>query len=246
MRLSLLFFSIYLVTFTTAYGLYGGYERMFYWYAYQMDVAKNGEAQKIAKGCKPAPCNFVNFIKFIADPQITKDLPNFQGGNSPPVDATARTLNDAKLTGGYNCRKIHTSIRNSDDVATLFTEVAKFVGGARDAAGVTDAMRDGVSVSIDRVAVLRQEGNSKAFGEALEKKFPGQVKWEQRPLGPNMAETVTLCDTAATQKAIRENVPGQEKFRIRDALTEFNKNDPNHASNVQNAKEARMFAGAEC
>lgn len=51
----------------TAFAASGAYERMLFWQAYQLDLARNdGKAKSVAKGCKPAPCNFVDFMKYIA------------------------------------------------------------------------------------------------------------------------------------------------------------------------------------
>jgi hypothetical protein len=83
---------------------HGAYERMYVWYAYQLDIEKNGKPTKIATGCKPGPCSLEQLNKFINQAKGEVRLTGFQAGLS--LDHAAGRLEAASTTGQYHVNKI--------------------------------------------------------------------------------------------------------------------------------------------
>ncbi|KAL4944051.1 hypothetical protein BDV06DRAFT_220628 [Aspergillus oleicola] len=94
---------LYLATCILTFGIRGGFERMWFWYANRLAATaagRGGGVKQLVPGSKSAQSNFNDVIRFINNkpdlPDVLKPL-TFH----PPVDATAKLLNDMKLTGPY-------------------------------------------------------------------------------------------------------------------------------------------------
>src|ERR1700761_5535317 len=106
MKVALLFPLASIIVHVLSYDLYGGYERMYLYYAYLIDGQKNdGVPRKIAPHCarymeaRSGMCNFNQFIQYIND---RKHPISIDDSRMPDVDRTANALVDAgDLTGEY-------------------------------------------------------------------------------------------------------------------------------------------------
>ncbi len=127
MKVTLFGLLAYGVGLVSAYGSYGAYERMYFYYAYTIDAELNGNGGKlkIAPGCKKGGvCSFDEFVGYINNldktPSITKE-------KHPPVDATADKLVSKQLTGEYNQDKILPGTgTGSGKIPVLFDKVSWF------------------------------------------------------------------------------------------------------------------------
>lgn len=126
MKLILLGLLAYTVGLVSAYGSYGAYERMFFYYAYLIDADLNdGTPKKIAPDCKKngGKCSFNEFIGYIND--IKGNPPSITTNPTPPVDATADSLVQGSYTGEYNQDKISPGVgTGSGKIPALFTQVS--------------------------------------------------------------------------------------------------------------------------
>ena len=120
------FFVVYGASLANAFALYGGYERMFFYYAYLIDahMAIDSGGKKpltIARGCRgEMPCTFDQFVDYINDStglSISSD-------RHPDVDATAKALVDTGLSGVYQPSRILERISRQHPVPSLFKEVS--------------------------------------------------------------------------------------------------------------------------
>jgi hypothetical protein len=111
----------YVLSSVDAFGLYGGYERMFYYYAHLADAkVHGGKAQMIAAGCrKSGICNFNGFIQFVNELERSPGLKKAPDRN---IHEAAQDLNERHLTGEYNIKRVYSE---ADDFARLFEEVRR-------------------------------------------------------------------------------------------------------------------------
>lgn len=138
MLLKILLLLTLCVSNVTAYAVAGAYERMWFWQAYQLDVARNGgKATKIAKMCSKEnntkrPCNFQQFLKYIAatteertaidSPAFKKDLGKVDTKTMSP-DEGAKILVKHDITGTYRIRSMFEQLKERDTPA-LFQAMA--------------------------------------------------------------------------------------------------------------------------
>ncbi|KAH9210383.1 hypothetical protein DL95DRAFT_465879 [Leptodontidium sp. 2 PMI_412] len=127
MKLPTSFLILALPLLTTAL-LTSGYERIFYYYAYLLDVSLSppvGRPLALAPGCPYVPCTFNNFIGYLNNLPTPPSLTNL---DTPPIDTTARPLNSLSLAGLANLERLipgidssipHTFIRISDIINNL-------------------------------------------------------------------------------------------------------------------------------
>lgn len=245
--------SAYLTWHTHAFGLYGAYERMYFWYAYQADVIKNGKATWIATGCKPAPCTFENFLKFIsADPNYK--VPALPGLKSEgrratdrtvlPLDETARILDRAGVTGQYHGDKIAGAAVS--DIPAIFEKVARPLHGVTTEANALHVRN--AQEAMERVHFRRLSANINAFKEHMDKTFgkdslktvlvdvPGGLNGEQHDR-PKAKET---------QDSIRLR-PGREEWSFKKEFHEGFLKRPEVGSQLstENADHWRNIEGAK-
>lgn len=181
MKLSLLLVS-YLATITLGFKLFGGYERMYFWYAYQIDIATNGgKASTIALACKGSgpggTCNFNEFVKYINKINI---LPPITNSLLPDVDATAAALDaytDVPNLGKQGLTGIYVVNRVVPGAKTLPDLLLK-VGGLIQAQGTALSTADLVKLTSaqtasQRVLALRRADFSRWLVPRLQAAAPG-------------------------------------------------------------------------
>lgn len=132
MKLPAFFLLVLCAINVAAFGISGAYERMFYWYAYQLDQASDG--QKImAKNCAKdvgsgGKCNLRQFLTYIAkdDKQanLARQLPDTINEPNINVDRAAGILDDGKVNGLYEEHHVCEEVYN---VPNLFKKVSQYV-----------------------------------------------------------------------------------------------------------------------
>lgn len=112
-------FLAYCITQAAAFGLYGSYERVMFWNAYQLDKAS--DKQKMAKSChtdagvqkaglgqfENGRCNFRQFLYYISGTEDEKaNIKRLSAdvGKSSSVDVIANRLYEGNVKGAYNMR----------------------------------------------------------------------------------------------------------------------------------------------
>jgi len=143
---------------TTVYakGLAGGYERMYFYYAYRIEQALPGNDKVIATDCPGTPpCSFNRFIKYINDVDSGPNIPS----RLPPVDVVAKTLNNDGFTGDYMTDRIMKSV-GLNEVGELFEKVAGRLNDLADDINTAsfddkDVMVSRLKDSLDKVGILR-------------------------------------------------------------------------------------------
>jgi hypothetical protein len=243
-------FLAYLTVLISAYGDYGAYERVFYYYTYRIDAAGNGGVPKEwAVGCAKVIgtggtiCNFNQFIQYITKMEGGKmiPLPNVHGALDvlPPVHATANALQTAGLTGAYNMVRINDKLPELK-VEHLFQKAINIVENRlmynhfADTA-LRDTMRTGAFDSMRAIHELRLQQRS----EYLLKAWPKDPKMA----GITPAKSSHTISTGAQveiynqRQTIIDN-PGK-RDAIRDYIMRENDKDKTHANNVEKANEAR-------
>jgi hypothetical protein len=101
-------FSLVLALYISVVGAFdvpGAYERVFLWYAREIDT-KSDRAPRIAPGC-PRPCSFNQFVAYISRPELSP-VPELIEENDrlPKVNTAVRALQAKGLTGLYNFGRI--------------------------------------------------------------------------------------------------------------------------------------------
>jgi hypothetical protein len=137
MRAPIFFFLAFFISQAAAFGLYGCYERIMYWNAYQLD-AKSSKP-KMAKACASdagvqkaqlgklvdGRCNFRQFLYYISgtDAEKTKiKALKANVGDSKNINKIANSLYDGGVTGLYNTQTMWEGV-NRNDVPQLFKVV---------------------------------------------------------------------------------------------------------------------------
>jgi len=237
------------VVLTSAYGDYGAYERVFYYYVYKIDGAsgKGGMPTEWATGCAKVigtggrPCNFNQFIQYITAKEKGNmiSLPDIHGDldSLPPVRATADTLQEKGLTGVYDIKRMHNEPPN---VEALFRKAMAVVqarlsyGNWPDTA-VRDALRGGAYDAMRAITDLRLKARAESFMKEWGK---NQELKDITPAKPTRqlatGETVEMYNPAQT---VTENPTKENAIR---AFHEYeDKRDPTHSGNVKMANKAR-------
>lgn len=100
-----------------AFEIAGAYERVFFWYAREIDIQNGRNPPRIAPNCPP-PCSFNQFIAFINDPDLIP-RPNLvdERVRKPEVTRTIRALIDNGLTGTYDDGRIIGTYSKMDSTA---------------------------------------------------------------------------------------------------------------------------------
>ncbi|KAL4733760.1 hypothetical protein BDV11DRAFT_175384 [Aspergillus similis] len=237
MRLHFFFLLSCLAAHVSAFALAGGYERMLYWYAYQMDIAINGKATKIAPECtsNPRGCSFNDFLGYIAK----KSAPQVSAEQFPDVDRTARSLYDLGLTGEYVAGRIMPGQGLAkDDIPKLLNTLAGWLRYNLDKVS-DDRIKNGLIVAAQRGKFFRKHF---ASTKVVENVTP--VDWEYR------SESVTYSDgTTESFDFVRVNETGAKRGdkkqlieRVKDVV------DAKHGGNIKGfaAVEAAVTGQPEC
>lgn len=132
MKVPIFFLLVLYTTNAAAFGISGAYERMFYWYAYQLDQASDG-TKTIAKMCGKElaggqSCNLRQFLTYIAanDAQRAnaRALPDTINAHNINADTAAEIIDHGHVNGLYTeyhvCEKAY-------NVPDLFVKVSQYV-----------------------------------------------------------------------------------------------------------------------
>ncbi|KAJ5561541.1 hypothetical protein N7535_003997 [Penicillium sp. DV-2018c] len=174
MKSIILFLFAYVVTVVSAYGSHGAYERVFYWYAYQVDAdVHNGIPQIIAPACKKrGRCTFEEFIRYIEKGQPNV-LPKGITGSMRP-DKMADMLAAQGFTGTYDGTRL---IQGFSDGEQVVTRVMKKIGSKFRKTAFLEAASEKSQVNLSemrlalrRVHFLRNVEYSQDLKRALEKR----------------------------------------------------------------------------
>ncbi|GMF70214.1 unnamed protein product [Aspergillus oryzae] len=156
MKLTAIATLAYGISTASAYALYGGYERMFYYYGYMIDADVNGQPKKVAPSCKQTgKCTFNEFIKYIND--LSKPV-SVTSDELPEVHTTAQKLDTLQLTGAY--------------------KISRYIKEVRDRVKRKESI-EFARASIESVCFLRKFARSEALRPYLEgKKVTPVIKKE--------------------------------------------------------------------
>ncbi|KZF19539.1 hypothetical protein L228DRAFT_285942 [Xylona heveae TC161] len=126
---------VYLSAHVCAYGLAGGYERMYFYYAYLLDATANTTPQKISSLCGKRfgtdICSFHQFLKYINIPFPTDQelaLAGISNAEEPDIETTANALGAVKrLSGTVNPGRVLEGDWNC--YADVFPQVGSVIEG---------------------------------------------------------------------------------------------------------------------
>lgn len=113
-----------------AYSTSGAYERMLYWYAYQLDQQGDGP-KTIAKNCakeenRGNPCNLKQFLTYIAadgEKPHARALPEAINAHNIKADTAAEIIFNGHVTGQYTA---HHVVEKLEEVSDLFKAVSRY------------------------------------------------------------------------------------------------------------------------
>ncbi|KAK2752384.1 hypothetical protein FQN55_007424 [Onygenales sp. PD_40] len=236
MQIAVLVFLIYTVGTALAFHEYGGYERLYYYYAYLLDAKINNETpRQIATGCKKGGgiCDFNEFLRFINIPAPTTNVPGLKDPFKPNIDDTADKLLAGDFTREYKFDVILSGLSKDDKIPQLFRRIAEYISGNRDLVSqmAPDEFRN-ARLAIQRVGFLRAHENSNHCRLGLEKEHVRVIDKTKTPTykDRNKKSTYQFVDIHRTAL----NNPGVD---IRGMIDELNESDKHH-KNVMAAKKA--------
>jgi hypothetical protein len=171
MRLSILVLVAQLATLLSAGGLAGAYERVYFYYAYLIDIETNGGTPStIATGCRGASGGTCNFNEFMAHiDKYPQSVPsNILSDRLPSLDVAAHGLFVDRVTGDYNTAAI---LEGEDRAQRVITGVAKFLQPILPAIDPQNTdqkqMKAAVQRAPDRIRFFRQQARTDPIREAL-------------------------------------------------------------------------------
>ncbi|KAJ5827673.1 hypothetical protein N7447_004436 [Penicillium robsamsonii] len=206
MKSILLVLAVYAVTLVSAYSNYGAYERVFYWYAYQVDAdVHNGIPQIIAPSCKGAKgkrCNFVEFITYIEKGKAGTKPTGFT--DDMTIDARAQRLFDQQFTGTYDGMRI---IPGQSEDKQAVTRLMKAIGTKfrkesflEEAEKKSQVNLSQMRTAIKRVHFLRGAEYSVDFKRGLEDNGIS-VRTKKKQFRFNINEYAEFVDVKGTRVA---------------------------------------------
>lgn len=128
--------------YTWAFGLYGGYERVFYYYAYRAAYAHRGNGLlKAGNGCwhqnsgKSRPCNFRQFVHWITPQKapteaISAETLLITNEEEPDIHKAASDCKRHDQVGAYEFPRIFRGFEAKNDFPPDIARLIKAVGGA--------------------------------------------------------------------------------------------------------------------
>lgn len=250
MRL-LYLFVVCLASVTVAYDIAGGYERLFYYYAYLIDVQLNGSPQKIAVKCrgKSKICTFNEFCKYITQSNTWK-VDGVGSGSvdfsitdaaQPPVDVTAQKLLDNHATGPIKTARVWQGIDddNAAAIQQLFAQISGYISGQMGKFD-NDVLKNGVRDSIARVVQQRQMASSNALTKGILSSFPAAtIVTTEREVIPS--GTMTLIDTDKTRQENSGLITSQQFNDVYKKVL-----DKEHKANIVYARNAQAVISEAC
>ncbi|KAK2800703.1 hypothetical protein FQN50_008013 [Emmonsiellopsis sp. PD_5] len=214
MKIAPLAFLIYTAGSALAYDEYGGYDRLYFYYAYLLDAKLNGGTpRKVATGCKKGGgiCDFNEFLKFINDKSSTADVPGLKDKFNPGIDDTV-----------------------GNKIAEILERIGEFIGGNRAAAKEkAPAEFTNARLAIQRVSFLRAEAYSTNLREKLQDLGANVI---------DRTKTLTFKDRTKRKTHdfvdIKRTVEQNPGLNLREAIREINIKEEKHLENIEGAKTA--------
>ncbi|KAK0649926.1 hypothetical protein B0T16DRAFT_389884 [Cercophora newfieldiana] len=226
----------------------GAYERALFYYAYLLDLEKNGGnfARKLAIDCKPEPCDIDQFLKYISKKAVT---PKLEISNKKPpavpdikelVDELTKEGNE-DLTKEINVDKAIKGLKGSAKYTEALVSVTEFVK-ANAQLSDNEALKEGVRNALRGAALARKEAMTKSFFEDSNMKT--KYKEQKTYLAPlydgakegEKAKIISFYDTSAY------NSKG-----INDLKADFEKHtDQAHRGNLEVLENAFKEYSEKC
>ena len=133
MKFPIFFLLVLCSTHTAAYGISGAYERMLYWYAYELDQQADGP-KVVAKGCAGEfavkTCNLKHFLTYIAEGPREKanarSLPDTINAHNIKADTAAEIIHRGHLTGAYRINYVYEMVNQIPDLFTMIARYASY------------------------------------------------------------------------------------------------------------------------
>ncbi|KAJ7059463.1 hypothetical protein C8F01DRAFT_1144733 [Mycena amicta] len=234
-----------LVSYVAAYAAPGAYERLWFYYAYLVDVSNGGVATKIATGCVVAmetggkPCTFNQFVQYINADPAAKDFA-VTSDAMPNVETTVQTLQDKGLTGAYNPSKIRGDVGRNGGVAALFKSISGFLDPSGPVSSADPAIKTALRDATTGVARTRLAASVEDLGKVLGTQG---IVMETRPvpLFDGATEMVDWIDgrTTATNAGITMD-------SLKATVKAWKDKELSHWNNIMEAKAAAAKMSAAC
>ncbi|OJI99606.1 hypothetical protein ASPVEDRAFT_69965 [Aspergillus versicolor CBS 583.65] len=207
MKLPLFFLFALCISKATAFGLYGCYERLLYWQAYQMD--EDSHNKKIATACARdsitakvvgpitgGRCNLRQFLYYITDSQdekaVVADKNTLKDSDlakeRTDLDEVAKKMYHAGMGEPYNPSHIYQGLRSNSQIHDLIQNVAGFIQRKRwlDEGGGKPAQElfDQAERARSRVQTGRIASGLRDVGVEIRRKYDREV-WDKQPKNRN-------------------------------------------------------------
>lgn len=231
-----------------------------------MDWAKTGgdtNRMLVGSGCVSkrggkSPCDLIEFVDYInvwsslnqdKRPIRLLNLPaGFDSLDMKPehVDAVAKSLRNAGVTGAYDCVKVHKEVKGRNDVDGLFGKIGQFIQGAQHANGVPSNAVEGAKKAVSVWADLRKWAQQLAFTGYLKTQYPDAFR-SYEPLYKDVGTTgerVEVFNARSAIPKIRE-LPGQARYTVTNDWAAYKAADPGHSDKVVLADSVKTALGCE-
>ncbi|BCS20905.1 uncharacterized protein APUU_21337S [Aspergillus puulaauensis] len=206
MRVPLFFLFALCISKAAAFGLYGCYERLLYWQAYQMD--EGSKKQKIAPACARDPktaqavgpvtggrCNLRQFLYYITSDEAEKgfiaDKNNLKDADlakeKTDLDEVAKKMYHAHVGKTYKQGYIYQGLSSNSGINEVIDNVAGFIqqrgwdNGDRKPA---QELFDQAEKARSRVEFGRKATMFRDIGAEIRKKYDREV-WDKQPKNKN-------------------------------------------------------------
>ncbi|KAL4873412.1 hypothetical protein BDV12DRAFT_192394 [Aspergillus spectabilis] len=241
MKFPRLFFILYLATCVLSFSIRGGFVRMWLWYTNRLSLlavsrgAKN--IQLLVPDFKKAQGDFNEFIRAISE---NKDAPNILNPPTlwPPVDETARRLEDLKLNGAYFNNLIVPKSGKWENMMKKIEESNKRAIAALDPTKPEEKrLLEQLNTALKGVLDTRQADEDKHLKDWLQDRATTEkkeIKWKMKPVtragqvfellgipgtahltsGGNTAEMKKLKSWIKKEKEYRNYAKGTRKRHI--------------------------------
>ncbi|KAJ9261581.1 hypothetical protein DTO195F2_4111 [Paecilomyces variotii] len=207
MKLPLFFLLSICISKVAAFGLYGCYERLLYWQAYQMD--SGSKKQRIANACSRDPttaqavgpirggrCNLRQFLYYITDDEDEKEIIADKNKltdadlakDKTALDEVASKMYKAGVGRTYNPGHIYQGLSSNSGIDKVIGNVAAFIeqkGWLEAENGKPDQeLFDLAEKARSRVEFGRKANGARDVGAEIRKQYDREV-WDKQPKNKN-------------------------------------------------------------
>lgn len=218
----------------TAFGLYGSYERVVFYYAWLIDKELNGgTATTVATGASGN--TLYSFVNYIAGEY--KNVPSFTTAAGADIDTLARQLNTLGINGNYEPVRI---ISETNRVDGVFKAVGKFIGSNLDATQMDQNLLRSFRAAMQRVQFLRTQARSESVITQLEKAgVTVTTKDKTLTFMSGARQTYPFLDIGATTS----NNPGKDVQGLLQGYDAIGGTEYKHLNNIKLITWARCTVG---